>query len=167
MARNTEEEHHIHLEEVLKWLQQHGLVLHMEKGVFFATSVEFLGQHVSADGIRPLGARVAAITAYPKPSTKSQLTSFLGMLNFYRRYLKEAASILKPLTDATRGAGSKHSKLEWTKVIEKASMAAKAALTDATNLAHPLQKAELSLAVDARCEQPPRRGGPATTVPQG
>ena len=149
MASNTEEEHHIHLEEVLKWLQQHGLVLHMEKCVFFATSVEFLGQHVSADGIRPLGARVAAITAYPKPSTKSQLMSFLGMLNFYRRYLKGAASILKPLTDATRGAGCKESKLEWTKVMVKAFLTAKATLTDAAHLAHPLQEAELSLAVDA------------------
>ena len=58
---------------------------------------------MSAEGIRPLGAPVAAITAYPKPTTKSQLMSFLGMLNFYRRYLKGAASILKPLTDATCG----------------------------------------------------------------
>ena len=92
---------------------------------------------------------MAAITVYPKPSTKSQLMSFLGMLNFYRRYLKGAASILKPLTDTTRGAGGKHSKLEWTKVMGKVFTAAKAALTDATHLDHPLQEAELSLAVDA------------------
>ena len=103
VASNTVEEHHIHLEEVFKRLQQHGLVLHLEKCVFFASSVEFLGQHVSAEGIRPLGARVAAIAAHPRPGTKSQLMSFLGMLNFYRRYLRGAASILKPLTDATRG----------------------------------------------------------------
>ena len=43
--------------------------------------------------------------------------------------------------------GGKHSQLEWTKV--KAFTAAKAALTDAAHLAHPLQEAELSLAVDA------------------
>ena len=48
------------------------------------------------------------------------MMSFLGMLNFYRRYLQGAASILKPLTDATHGAGSKHSHLEWTKEMEKA-----------------------------------------------
>ena len=80
--------------------------------MFFISSVEFLGQHMSAEGIRPLGARVAAITSYPKPSTKSQLMSFLGILTFYRRYLRGAASILKLLTDATLGVGSKHSKLE-------------------------------------------------------
>ena len=77
-----------------------------------------------------------------------QLKSFLGMLNFYRRYLEGDASILKPLTDAKRRAGSKQGKLEWTKVMEKAFMAVKVALTDATHLAHPLQEAELSLAVD-------------------
>ena len=149
VASNTVEEHEVHLEQILKRLQQHGLVLHLEKCVFFATSVEFLGQHVSAEGISPLGACVAAIAAHPNPSTKSQLMSFLGMLNFYKRYLKGAASILKPLTDATRKAGGKHSKLEWTKVMGKAFTAAKAAFTDATHLVHPLQEAELSLAVDA------------------
>ena len=71
------------------------------------------------------------------------------MLNFYRRHLRGAASILKPLTDATRGAGGKHSQLEWTKEMEKAFVVAKAALTDATHLAHPIQEAELYLAVDA------------------
>ena len=55
---------------------------------------------------------MATIKAHPKPSTKSQLMSFLGMQSLYRRYLWGAASILKLLTDATRGAGGKHSQLE-------------------------------------------------------
>ena len=111
--------------------------------------MEFLGQHVSTEGICLLEARVAAITAHPQPATKSQLMSFLGMINFYRRYLSGAASILKPLTDATRGTGGKHSPLKWTKEMLQAFAAAKEALTKATHLAHPLQEAELSLAVDA------------------
>ena len=105
MARNHKKEYEIHLEEVFKRLQQHGLVLHLEKCIFCASSVEFLGQHVSMQGLRPLGTHVAAIKAPPAPASKSQLMSFLGMLNFYWRYLRGAASILKPLTDATRGAG--------------------------------------------------------------
>ena len=86
VASNTEEEHKIHLEEVFKRLQQHSGVLHLEKCIFFASSVDILGPHVSTQGLRPLGARVAAIKAHCRPSTKSQMMSFLGMLNFYRRY---------------------------------------------------------------------------------
>ena len=71
------------------------------------------------------------------------------MLNFYRRYLRGAASILKPITDATPRAGGKHSQLVWTKEMEKVFVAAKAALTDNTHLAHPIQKVKLSLAIDA------------------
>ena len=149
MARNHKKEYEIHLEEVFKRLQQHGLVLHLEKCIFCASSVEFLGQHVSMQGLRPLGTHVAAIKAPPAPASKSQLMSFLGMLNFYRRYLRGAASILKPLTDATRGAGGKYSQLEWTKEMGRAFVAIKASLTDATHLAHPIQEAELSLAIDA------------------
>ena len=92
---------------------------------------------------------MAAIKAHPMPSTKSQLMSFLGMLNFYRRYLQGAANILKLLICATHGAGGKHSQLEWTKEMGKAFLAAKAALRETTHLAHPVQEAELSLAVNA------------------
>ena len=70
VASKTEEEHKIHLEEVFKGLQQHGLVLHLEKCFFFASSVEFLGQHVSPQGLRPLGTHVAAIKSHPRPATK-------------------------------------------------------------------------------------------------
>ena len=106
-------------------------------------------EYMSTQGLCPLSTHVVAIKAHPKPSIKSQLMSFLGMLNFFRRYLLGAASILKLLTDATHGAGGKHSQLEWTKKMEKAFVNAKAAHTDATHLAHPIQEAELSLAVDA------------------
>ena len=66
VASNTVEEHEVHLEQILKRLQQHGLVLHLEKCVFFATSVEFLGQHVSAEGISPLQEVPERGCQYPK-----------------------------------------------------------------------------------------------------
>ena len=63
MDNVAKEEHKIHLEEVLKRLQQKGLELHLEKCVFFATSVEFLGQHMSTQGLCLLGTLVGASTA--------------------------------------------------------------------------------------------------------
>ena len=47
--------------------------------------------------------------------------SYLGMVNFYRRFIKGAAGVLKPLTDALRGASGKAAKLEWsTSMLETA-----------------------------------------------
>ena len=71
VVSNTKEVHKIHLVEVFKRLEQHGLGLHLEKCVLFASSVEFLGQHMSTQGLHPLGTYVAAIKAHPRPATKS------------------------------------------------------------------------------------------------
>ena len=59
MASNTKKEHKIHLEEVFKWLQQRGLVVHLEKCIFLASSVEFLGQ---VAGVKvPFGSLAATV----------------------------------------------------------------------------------------------------------
>ena len=90
------------------------------------------------------GRMPSAVTCCPRKSTEEAKNT-----HFSRRYIRGAASILKPLTDATRGVGGKHSKLVWTKEMVVAFTATKVALREATHLAHPHQEAELSLAVDA------------------
>ena len=59
---------------------------------------------VERHDINPLPEKVAAIHAFPRPWTVGQLMSYLGMVNFYRRFIKGAAGVLKPLTDALRRA---------------------------------------------------------------
>jgi len=105
VASPTAEQHAADLRAVLRRLDQYGLVLNKEKCVFYADSVEYLGHRVSADGILPIAERVRAITAFSRPTVKGELQRFLGMVNYYRRFIRGAASILKPLTDATRGQG--------------------------------------------------------------
>ena len=148
VASETREQHVQDLERVLRRLQQHGLVLNGEKCAFFATSVSYLGHLVSAEGIRPLETRVAAISEFPRPTTRSELQRFLGMTNYYRRFVRGAASILKPLTDATRGPGGRHTPLVWSEEMGRAFSSAKTALARAATLSHPVEGAELSLAVD-------------------
>ncbi len=149
VASRTRAEHRRHLKEVFARLKTHGLVINREKCVFYADQVEYLGHVVSAAGVAPLPARVEAITAFPPPANRGQLMSFLGMVNFYRRFIRGAASLLKPLTDSTRGPGGKTMPVKWTCEMEKSFAAAKAALIAATALDHPEQHAELALAVDA------------------
>jgi cleavage and polyadenylation specificity factor subunit 1 len=90
---------------------------------------------------------VAAVRDFPEPKNNRQLMSFLGMLNFYRRFLPRAAKVLKPLTDSLKGGRAQP--VQWTDEKKAAFVAAKQLLTDATCLAHPRAGAEIQLAVDA------------------
>jgi len=147
IASRSHADHVLHLRAVLERLQQHGLVLNGEKCVLGATRVEYLGHLVTASGIRPLPARVAAIKDFPKPSTVKELQTFLGMLNFYRRFIAGAAGLLRPLTDALRAG--KGVKLQWTDQMELAFATSKQKLSEVADLAHPSHGAALVLAVDA------------------
>ena len=104
IASRTHEEQVQHLQQVLTIFKQHGLVLNGEKCALGASAVDYLGHKVTAEGISPLPDRVAAIKKFPQPSTVQQLQTYLGMLNFYRRFIKGAACVLKPLTDTLRGS---------------------------------------------------------------
>ena len=149
VASPTAADHQKDLHRVFSQLKKHGLILNNQKCVYNAAEVEYLGHLVTAEGISPLPASVAAIADYPPPSTRGELQRFLGMLNYYRRFMKDAASTLKPLTDATRGQGSRNTSIEWGADRQAAFKTAKAALLGATVLAHPDPHADINLAVDA------------------
>jgi Reverse transcriptase (RNA-dependent DNA polymerase) len=94
VASPSHEQHLEDLHVVLEQLQQQGLVLNVEKCLFGATELDYLGHRVSATGIRPITGRVEALAKYPQPKTVAQLQTFLGMVNFYRRFIAGAARIL-------------------------------------------------------------------------
>ena len=56
----------------------------------------------------PLVKHTTAVSEFPVPADKPALQRFLGMLNFYRKFLRGAAGVLAPLTDALKGAGKTH-----------------------------------------------------------
>jgi Reverse transcriptase (RNA-dependent DNA polymerase) len=106
VASRSVEDHRRHLREVLRRLQENGLVVNRDKCVFGQRQVEFLGHTIAAGCVSPLPDRVAAIRRFPRPSTVRELQAFLGLLNFYRRFVPAAAAILRPLTDALSGSPS-------------------------------------------------------------
>jgi hypothetical protein len=137
-----------HLRQLFAALQRHNLVIHEEKCVWGASSIDFLGHRVSAHSVQPLPSHVAAVRDFPRPATVHELQAFLGMVNFYRRFLPALAKILKPLTDALRGGLHSTDAVKWSAECAEAFVAAKQALLQATFLAHPVMGASLSLAVD-------------------
>ena len=108
VASTSEQQHLQHLGIVLERLRDHGLVLKTEKCEFGWPAVEFLGHQISCKGAAPLKRHVAAISKFPAPTTVKELQAFLGLVNFYRRFLPSIARTLIPLTDFLKGgkAGS-------------------------------------------------------------
>jgi len=149
LASVDHQQHESFLRVVLQRLAEQGLVLNEEKCVLGQSQVVYLGQLVSEHGVVPVPEKVSAITAHPEPVNRGQLLSFLGMINFYRKFIRGAASILRPLTDATRGKGGRATPITWSEEMKTSFLQAKEALKKATMLAHPVEGAKLSLAVDA------------------
>ena len=142
-------QHAADLRQLFCRLREHGLVINAEKCLFGVTELDFLGHRVSAAGASPLPAYVEAVESFPPPTTIRETQQFLGLINFYRRFLPGLAATLKPLTDALQGAKKGADAVPWTPDKAAAFSAAKGALAAATRLAHPLQSAVVSLAVDA------------------
>ena len=139
-------QHEQHLRQVLSLLQQNGLIVRQDKCVFAAPVVEFLGHEISGDGIRPLSSKVKAIQDYPTPTTIKELQTFLGMVNYYHRFLPMAASKMASLYNVL---AKKPKSLLWDTEQHTAFIKTKQALVDATTLCHPLPGAPLILTTDA------------------
>ena len=133
IASENHREHRDHLRSVLELLHINGLVIRKDKCVFGASAIDFLGHDISGDGIRPLPSKVDAVSKFPKPTTVKQLQEFLGMINYYHRFIHNAAGILSPLY---RLSSTKHKELKgWTAAHEHSFLAAKEALAQAATLA--------------------------------
>jgi hypothetical protein len=95
----TREEHERHLRNVLETLRRHKLYAKASKCSFFKTSVDFLGHVVSDQGIQTDPAKLSAIVDWPKPRSTTELRSFLGLANFYRKFVKDYSRVTAPLND--------------------------------------------------------------------
>ena len=85
-SRN-EKEHIRHLQLVFERLSQYGLILNRDECIFKVPEIDFLGHRISHNGVLPLVQKVEAIQNFPMPKTMRQLRKFLGMINFYRRFI--------------------------------------------------------------------------------
>ena len=94
----TPEEHIKHVAAVLDMLHACGLRAHPDKSIFGADVIEYLGQNLSAEGISPHHAKVAAIMALKPPRNVSELRAYLGFVNYYRCYVPNMSQLVADLT---------------------------------------------------------------------
>ena len=128
----SDSEHLQNLQEVLTRLEKAGLELKKDKCAFMLPAVEYLGHVISEEGLKPTADKVRALVEAPVPKDVSQLQSFLGLVNYYAKFLPNLSSALAPLNQLLQ----KSRKWSWGSSQAKAFQAAKEALTSATVLTH-------------------------------
>ena len=141
----NQEEHDDTVRQVLQKLSDAGLVLKKDKCKWNVDSVVFLGHEVSKEGIKPLQTKIEAIQKMRAPSNVSELKTMLGMVNYYNKFLPNAASVLEPLHYLLR----KDVQWEWKAPQEKAFNAIKDLLSSSKVLTHFDPHKPLVLTVDA------------------
>lgn len=143
-------QHEQHLRLLFERLAKYGVLLNTSKCIFGQTEVMFLGYKVSAAGTQPPECKVQAIQDFPEPKTVKELRRFLGMLNFYRRFIPAAASTQAPLNQLLAGPKVKGSHpVIMTPELLDAFNICKRSLSEATLLVHPDTHAELNILTDA------------------
>ncbi len=96
------------------------------------TSVEYLGHCIDKEGLHPTEEKVAAIVNAPKPNNVTELRSFLGLLNYYGRFLQNLSSRLQPLHNLLK----QKQQWSWTAACDMAFEEAKQLLLGSTVLVH-------------------------------
>jgi len=138
-------QHLEHLEQLFSNLRQANLKLHPAKCTFASSSVKYLGHIISKDGVRVSPENTDKIRSFPEPTNAKQVKSFLGMANYYRRFIKDYAKIASPLNALLR----KNQAFQWSNECQQAFDTLKIKLTTAPILAYPRFDMPFILTTDA------------------
>ncbi|XP_056136247.1 uncharacterized protein K02A2.6-like [Lampris incognitus] len=133
------------LDAVLTRLREAGLRLRRSKCTFMQEEVEYLGHRVDAQGLHPVKKRVKAIMEAPTPTNVTELKSYLGLLNYYNKFLPNLATLLAPLPELLR----QDVRWMWKKQQEEAFQKSKGLLNSAAVLVHYSADRDVILSCDA------------------
>ena len=141
----TFDEHLVHLQQVFKRLRQAGLKLHPLKCHFLKREVQYLGHIVSNDGVSPDPRKTEKVSSWPTPQCTKEIQQFLGLAGYYRHFIKDFASIAKPLHRLTE----KSNKFIWSTECQASFDVLKRLLCSPPILAYPDYSRPFLLDTDA------------------
>ena len=105
------------LAEVFARLERHGIRMKKGKCHFMRNSVEYLGHRVDATGLHALPDKLEAIQNAPEPTNVQELRSFLGLLNYYGKFIPNLSTMIHPLNCLLQHSA----RWQWTEDCRKAS----------------------------------------------
>ena len=133
LVSSAEEESHLNIsEEVFNWLEKHGFRIKLEKCEFLQPCIEYLGHIVSKDGIKPVQSKIEAIVHAPTPENVQQLRSFLGLTNYYGKFIPNLATLLHPFNALLQA----NKKWHWSSECKRSFKEAKDQIALASILTH-------------------------------
>jgi hypothetical protein len=139
------EEHGHHLRIVLGKLRDHQLYAKFSKCEFWLQKVSFLGHILTAEGVAVDPEKVTAVANWKRPTTVTEIRSFLGLAGYYRRFIEGFSKIARPMTKLLQ----KDRKFEWTGACEISSCELKRRLTTAPVLVLPDVRKDFTIYCDA------------------
>ncbi|GFX70273.1 retrovirus-related Pol polyprotein from transposon 297 [Trichonephila clavipes] len=134
-----------HLKEVFRLLHEAGLTLNKDKCKFGCEELQYLGLIINKEGIKTNETKIQAIVEMKPPRNSKEVSKFLGMSQWYAKFIKNYADICEPLYNLKR----KLKKFIWTIEAQKEFDVVKAAITKAPVLKFPDFKKPFELFTEA------------------
>ena len=148
----TREEHLKHIRIVFERLRKFKLFVNLKKCQFWLKEVLYLGFQLSNGSIKVDPAKIGKIRTMARPTNRKQVQQYLGFVNYFGRFIPNAAEILAPISNLLRGKGKKgtaQNQFVWTPECEKAFEKTKILLTSAPILRVPDMSRPFLVTTDA------------------
>jgi len=111
----NEQDHLVHLKQVLDVLMKHCFVANKSKCKFGCLQIDYLGHIISREGVSVDPGKVKCILEWPEPKNVKGVRGFLGLTGYYRKFVKDYGKIARPLTNLT-----KKDNFSWSEAAKEA-----------------------------------------------
>ena len=145
VGTETEEEHDELVAEVIRRLEENDLYVKLEKCKWKVKEVEFLGVVIGPEGMKMEEEKVKGVLEWPTPKCVKDMQKFLGLANYYCRFIEGFALVARPLHDMVK----KDKKWDWTERQKKVLKELKERFTKEPVLAAPDIDKKMRMEVDA------------------
>lgn len=98
IASTSLQEHIVKIREVFERFKVHNLKIQLDKSEFLQKQVNFLGHELTDEGLRPNKDKIKAVINFPLPKTQKDIKVFLGLVGYYRKFIKDFAALTRPMT---------------------------------------------------------------------